>query len=115
MEDGRILDSQLSASSELILNSLTFARPVMSATQAWLAATNDANQWFQVDLNEGDEVIGVTTIGLAALTAHVSMYKVEYSIDGVDWTAALTSDTQSDVSTGCLFLMSSSFYMTPPS
>ena len=100
MESGGISDSQISASSEheidvnhaAIQGRLNFQETSVKAG-AWAAATNDVNQWLQVDLGKQfTKVTRVATQGRnyssqwpASHDQWVTKYKVRYSEDGVNF------------------------------
>ena len=53
---------------------------------AWSARLNDVNQWLQVDLgNQPTRVTGVATQGRNGYPQWVTKYKLQYSLDGVNW------------------------------
>ena len=90
MEDGKIKDTKISASSELdakhaaIYSRLHFLE---TATEAggWKASTADANQWLQIDLGtQHSKVTGVATQGRnGPYNEYVRSYKLQHSNDGV--------------------------------
>ncbi|XP_078352365.1 lactadherin-like [Oculina patagonica] len=89
MEDGRITDNQISASSELdsghaaIQGRLHF-QATSTKAGSWRATTTDANQWLQIDLSsQYNKITGVATQGRNGLNEHVRSYKLQYSNDGV--------------------------------
>ena len=92
MEAGTISDGQISASSEAsaiyaaIQGRLHFQETVDIAG-GWSAATNDANQWLQVDL--GRQLAKVTRVATQGrngpYTQLVTKYKLQYSNDGVNF------------------------------
>ena len=105
MESGAIPDAQISASShytrtwrsdyyytsirrrdyyakEARLN----ARQSWTNGGCWAAATNDLNQWLQVDLGGYTKVTRVATQGSGyGLSGRVTKFKIRYSSDGVKW------------------------------
>ena len=90
MENGSILDGQISASSELDNdNAAIQGRLYFQATGtkqgAWTAAQSDRKQWLQVDL--GSQFTKVSRVGTQGQngghTKWVTRYKLQYSIDGV--------------------------------
>ena len=94
MEDGRILDSQITASSELTENDLflgaTNARLNHSVgyngtSGSWSAAASNATQWIQVDLGVSKMVSGIVLQGREENNQWVTKYKVDYSEDTVPW------------------------------
>ena len=90
MENGSILDGQISASSELDDdNSAIQGRLYFQANRtkqgAWSAAEIDRKQWLQVDLgSQFTKVTRVATQGQnGGHTKWVRRYKLQYSNDGV--------------------------------
>lgn len=89
MESGKITDSQISASSRH--NDAGSARMGRLYNQersgAWTAATNDANQWLQIDL--GSYYTRVTRIATQGRYGEwiqwVTGYKLQHSEDGVNF------------------------------
>ena len=93
MENGAIADSHLTASSEL--NSYHAIRRARLHTKetdvysrgSWVSATNDLNQWYQVDL---DKVTPVTHVATQGRNSHsptqmVTKYKMQFSDDGASF------------------------------
>ena len=95
MEDGRIRDNQISASTsyESILfshgpeNGRLNRRHVQNITSgAWSAGLNDISQWIQVDLMVPTRIIGVKTQGRQhPYSQWVKMFKIQYSKTGMEW------------------------------
>ena len=94
MEDGRILDSQITASTELTENDrflgATNARLNHSAgyngtSGSWSAAASNATQWIQVDLGVSKMVSGIVLQGREDEPQWVKTYQVKYSADAVTW------------------------------
>ena len=91
MEDRRISDSQIIASSEYFdgnyhgANNARLNRPAMHTRGGWVAETEDLNQWIQVDLMISTWVTGVKIQGREDWDQWVTEYKVEYSSDGQNW------------------------------
>ena len=91
MEDGRIIDSQITASSEYssYFGSVTNARLNRpgSVGQFGGPATSDLNQWVQVDLGISRLVTGIIMQGRdrAVIVHFVKKYNVQYSNDGDTW------------------------------
>ena len=104
MEDGRITDSQITASSEYVdamYHGPTNARlnkPAESgvASGSWAAQTMDTNQWIQVDLKIATWVTGVMIQGRAGTNQWVKKFKVQYSDDGEKWKYIRTADYQGE-------------------
>ena len=99
MESGAISDSQISASSENDVNHagnqgrLNFQETSIKAG-AWASATNDVNQWLQVDLsNHLTTVTRVATQGrhygshwpYGSHNQWITKYKLQHSDDGVNF------------------------------
>ena len=90
MEDGSILDNQITASSEWDQyhgpSNARLNRPVTPPTTgAWSAKTNDLNQWIQVDLGGFKQVLGVVTQGRNGHSQWVTRFNVQYSQNGQIW------------------------------
>ena len=100
MEDRRILDSQITASSEFFdgnyhgANNARLNRPAFHTRGGWVAETNDLNQWIQVDLIIPTWVTGVMIQGREDFDQWVTEYKVEYSSDGQNWVYVQSIDDQ---------------------
>ncbi|XP_015772540.1 PREDICTED: EGF-like repeat and discoidin I-like domain-containing protein 3 isoform X4 [Acropora digitifera] len=102
MENGGLLDEQITASSELDGNSAAYQgrfnvnESVHGSTVksgAWVAGTSDQSQWLQVDLFDEESLISrVATQGRnqdvsrdIANSQWVERYKLQYSNDGRDF------------------------------
>ena len=91
MEDGRIRDNGITASSQWDSHhgpryARLYHQEKLPARGAWSAKTNDLNQWIQADLGSLKRVSGVTTQGRN--TEHsqwVTKFTVQYSEDGKTW------------------------------
>ena len=91
MEDGRISNYQITASSAW--KSLTeshFGRlnggPVIGITSGvWTPVTNNKSQWIQVNFGLPRLVTGIITQGRHGADEWVTRYKVQYADDGVNW------------------------------
>ncbi|XP_072048961.1 lactadherin-like [Amphiura filiformis] len=111
LEDGRILDNQLTASSvpdgnrgpsNARLNRLA----QYPTTGSWSAKYNNVNQWIQVDLGVSTWVTGVLTQGRAynvdarffgggdCCPQWVTNFKVQYSNDGTNWHYVKSANNQ---------------------
>ena len=93
MEDGGILDGQLSASTVHHVNNgpenarLNFD-PNSPKKGCWSAGVNhlDISQWIQVDLLEETVVSGIVLQGREdCCNQWVTKYKMQFSNDGVNW------------------------------
>ncbi len=91
VEDGRITDSQLTASTRYTHNhGATNARlnrvAEAGTTGAWSAQTNDDKQWIQASLGSQEWVTGVLIQGRQdCCDQWVTKFKVQYSNDGEFW------------------------------
>ena len=90
MEDGRIADNQITASSEWRSNHgaeyARLNRPAQSGTSgAWSARYNDANQWIQADIGDVKSVTGVMIQGRSNSDQWVTTFYVQNSLDGDTW------------------------------
>ena len=93
MESGAIADSQLTASSELnSYHAITRARLHTKETDSysrgsWVSATNDLNQWYQVDLGKITFVTHVATQGRNYWSSMqmVTKYKLQFSDKGASF------------------------------
>ncbi|KAL9987547.1 hypothetical protein ACROYT_G001872 [Oculina patagonica] len=91
MEDGAIIERQITASSQLDANhAATQGRLNFKATTvkagSWSAARNDSSQWLQIYLSS--QYISVTRIatqGRNDTAQWVTKYKLQYSNDGVNF------------------------------
>ncbi|XP_011663055.2 uncharacterized protein LOC589087 [Strongylocentrotus purpuratus] len=96
MQDGRITDAQITASSCYDQNHCTdrarLNQPrTSSKTGAWSARTNTPDQFIQADLRQLHEVSGIMSQGRNGYTQWVTSFRVLYSIDGLTWTAVQNS------------------------
>ncbi|XP_048245023.1 mucin-5AC-like isoform X2 [Haliotis rufescens] len=86
MANGIIRNDMISASSYRDgLHSAISAR--LGGNSAWLAATENKNQYIQVDFLAPRIITGVTTQGRPTAPSYVTSYKVFYSYDGANWNA----------------------------
>ena len=87
MEDGRIRDSQITASSEWthyygVKNARLNHRTGHLISGAWSAQTNNIHQWIQVAFNVPRLVTGIVTQGRHNVDQWVTKFKVQTSDDG---------------------------------
>ena len=91
MENGGILDGQISASSQWDCNhSAIQGRLFFQATGAkqggWSAGRNNPDEWLQVDLgSQWTKVTGIATQGRNGYDQWVTSYKLQYSKNGQDF------------------------------
>lgn len=93
MEDHRIADEQITASSERSYVKAAFQgrlhlQETANTSGGWGAGVNDSNQWLQIDLiGLYIKVTGVATQGRNGnYDEWVAKYKLQYSGDGVNFT-----------------------------
>ena len=77
MEDSRIADNQITASSEYNSYHASNAR-LNSPSPAWFPTTDDLTPWIQVDLGVAKKVSGVVLQGRQDGDQWVTHYKVQY-------------------------------------
>ncbi len=92
MESGQITDGQISASSSYDSIGIAIMGRLHNEAGngnagAWTAATLDANQWLQIDIGSYyTKVTRVATQGRNGAHAQwVTEYKLQYSLDGVNF------------------------------
>ena len=87
MENGTILDSEITASSKK--NASTPAengRLNYTLGSSWCAATSDSNPYLQIDLQTLHIICAVSTQGNSQADQWVKTYKLKLSTDGSTWT-----------------------------
>ena len=89
MENGAIPDRNIKASSvypsRMMIHDAANGRlrfEKIGRAGAWCVATNDQNQWLQVDLGTEMMISGVATQGRQAINQWVKSYSLSYSLDG---------------------------------
>ena len=86
MQNGRIRNTQLSASSFYgglaPRNGRLHFRRSGSRLGAWCALYNTRYQWYQVDFGRCMRVIKIATMGRQDYRQWVTQYYIEYSVDG---------------------------------
>ena len=88
MANGAISDEQLSASSEWEGMPVNLSRLHLKLSWgSWVAATNDTNQWIQIDLiGQHTKVIRVATQGRSTYCCQwVTKYNLLYGNNGVNF------------------------------
>ena len=90
MESGAISDAQISASTEydqsLVASCGRLQLQYGGCHGSWAAAVLDANQWLQVDfVSQYTTVTGVATQGRNVGSQWVTMYRLQYGNDGVNF------------------------------
>lgn len=91
MQNEHIPDSSLSASSFLTAadgaqNARLHLQLEVGLNGAWRPATNDANQWLQVDFIAERQVTAIATQGREIGDYWVTTYTLSYSSDGHNYT-----------------------------
>ena len=91
MESYVISDGQISASSQwdnnhaAIQGRLNF-KAGSGKRGGWSSKHNDVNQWLQIDLGDPNtDVTGLATQGRNAHSQWVTKYKMQYSVDGINF------------------------------
>ena len=99
MEDGRILDSQLTASTQYREGlSAVHARFNDISDSSWSSSFKDVYQWIQVDLGFTKMVSGIVLQGRNSVYMQcVTKYKVMYSDDANSWRWLKDSNGQNDM------------------
>ena len=90
IEDGRIQDSAMTASSIASYNHATDrARLNFKAASgkvgAWCAKVNNVSQWLQIDIGTLTTVTKVATQGRQDNSSWISSYSLSYSLAGAFW------------------------------
>ena len=99
MESGAISDAQVTASTQFPNiykkwhgHQGRLHRKINGniAGGAWVASTNDANQWLQIDLGDHENGTKVTRVASqgrdgAPIAQYITMYRLQYSDDGVNF------------------------------
>lgn len=92
MENGLILDTQISASSYWSASNAPSKSRLHKAEPNWVSSKVDTNQWLQIDVlgtnGRYTKVTRIATQGRASEAAKqwVTQYKVQYSNDGLSFT-----------------------------
>ena len=94
IEFGNVTSDQLTASS--FNGSFQAANAILNQEGAWVPATNDQHQWFQIDLYRQILVSGVVIQGRSYVKRWVTRYWVKYALDGVSW-EDVTDNSTSEV------------------
>ena len=98
MNDGSILDHQITASSSFSA-ALAPTKARLYLIGSWTPQHVDANQWLQVEFDQTlPTIIGVILQGRSNYAQWVTKYRVTYSLDGVSWNDVKDSNQQIEVS-----------------
>ncbi|XP_031566311.1 EGF-like repeat and discoidin I-like domain-containing protein 3 isoform X2 [Actinia tenebrosa] len=90
VEDGRVLNAELTASSiHSALYAAHFGRLNLVKTKAnygaWCAKVSNAKQWIQIEFNEPTVVTKIATQGRQDVAHWVKSYNLEYSYNAQHW------------------------------
>ena len=85
MSDGRIPNSAISVSSQSSLHPGDQGRLNRTGSSGWCAAVSDADQWFQVDLQDLYQITALSIQGLENSAQYVIFFNITYSINGIKW------------------------------
>ena len=90
MESGEISNGQVSASSEwdgnhAAIQARLYFEAAPDKAGSWSAKYNNLDQWLQIDLGSKHEVTGLATQGRNGYGQWVTKYKVQYSVNGVNF------------------------------
>lgn len=91
MEDGRITNDQITASSRYSTDLAPYygrlnRLPDSVSSGGWVAGRNDQNQWLRVDFRTKVKIYHIGTQGLSHKAQFVKTYKLQYSDDGKTFT-----------------------------
>ena len=104
MESGAISDTQITSSSDLSDTSKAiYARfkqlgAIKGTDGAWIADTNDKNQWVEVNMYRQTVITGVNMQGNPSSDKWVTRYKVEFSLDHAVWVYVSDENSMIEVS-----------------
>ena len=84
MEDGRILDTGINASSSR--TPAKNGRLNYTLGSSWCAGTSDTNPYLQIDLQTLHIICAVSTQGNSQADQWVKTYTLQLSTDGTTWT-----------------------------
>eukprot|EP00058_Branchiostoma_floridae_P014880 XP_002600368.1 hypothetical protein BRAFLDRAFT_66601 [Branchiostoma floridae] len=93
MESGAIPDSSITASS--YYDSGPFVNPPQAGRLnglGWAPSGPSIEEWLQVDLGEMKAVTGIITQGLRDAPVGATLYKLQFSADGTEWTTYADGD-----------------------
>ncbi|XP_078667328.1 lactadherin-like [Branchiostoma floridae x Branchiostoma belcheri] len=100
MESGAIPDDSITASSLEHVENHEFYRARLNSFAgwgAWVPAYKAVGEWLQVDLGETKPVTGTIAQGRGWGEQLVKKYKLQYSVNGTDWTTYASSDGSDEV------------------
>lgn len=98
MEDGRILDEQINASSTDFISPPKYGR-LNGANNGWIPVelipeSNSLDQWIQVKFPDKTVITGIVTRGKIGGPKWVTRYRVMVSMDGKVWQNVTTTDNE---------------------
>ena len=87
MENGKILDTQISASSMRRVHVVPSHGRLnkVRGYGSWGPASNNKNQWLQVDFRRQATIVAILTQGRHNNNYWVKTYSVSYSHDGINF------------------------------
>ena len=89
MQTREISKAQRSASSELSANTTSYYSRLNQPNTAWVAGTDDENQWLEENVYRQTVITGVNMQGHPSVDQWVTRYKVDVSLDHVQWSSVL--------------------------
>ena len=103
MESGQIPDERLSASTELddttgAAKARLYNKVSDGSVGAWVAGTDDLNQWLKVSLFRQVNITGVIIQGRPSVDQWVTKFKVETSLGNDIWTPVTGENGTEEVS-----------------
>jgi len=116
MEDQRIMDSQITASSiyHVQLSPWIGRLNLILEQGAWVPAVTTRGQFLQIDLLNITAIFKVATQGRAiSKVQYVSSYSLQYSIDGTIWAVYKTNGVEKVSSNTKKYLLNESLGETP--
>ncbi|GIX94553.1 SCO-spondin, partial [Caerostris darwini] len=93
LENGALIDSQLSASSSYS-STLTPENVRLGSDSVWSVAYSDDKQYLQIDFLDEANVTGIITKGREDEPQWVTAYTVSYSNDGIIWNKIKDEDDE---------------------
>ncbi|XP_031551872.1 lactadherin-like, partial [Actinia tenebrosa] len=104
MEDGRITDYQITASSNFSLKSSAHrgrlgTKKGEKGYGAWSSKSSNSG-WLQVDLGDVSMVTKVATQGRQDADQWIQMYRLMYSIDGIQWAECRDANSDREIFSG---------------
>ena len=86
MENGRIANSQLTASSEYVSGKLPpWKGRLNNPSSAWAAINTNAGHWIQIKFDVAHTIFAIATQGAPTIDQWTKTYTVKYSNDGINF------------------------------